>query len=176
VFPKSFWQPSLSLKRKLKMKQKITDIKDESTGLFLHEFDLVEIHNWNIFRIKPKQKQPIGIGYIKWDSDYHKWDFVMMVGHEIEDEFNKWRTSPKKIGTVLSVNPLIYTITDKKVFAWMNTRAELKSYLLYHKYKASKEIMEERNKLFGFTENKDNINKIKKEMEQLKNGNHKTQQ
>ena len=65
----------------------------------IYEGDIVELHNWGI-----KDNIKIGTAVVEWNEQFHKWDFTMIDGDYIDDEYDMWRTTPKVIGNIFD-NP-----------------------------------------------------------------------
>jgi len=75
---------------------KISDIVDSwvekgQEAKFIKEFDVVALHNWGTY------SQIIGIAVVIWDRESHGWDYHMIAGNLIEDNYDKWRQCPRVI-------------------------------------------------------------------------------
>ncbi len=64
--------------------------------VLLKEGDVVLLHNWGF----NNSDEVIGVAFLYWDKEYHGWDFGMIAGYEVEDNYDKWRQCPRIIGNI----------------------------------------------------------------------------
>ena len=70
----------------------------------IFEGDVVELHNWGI----RSNEEIIWISEIYWDTEYNQWDFKMIDWEYIDDQYGRWRQSPKIIWNIYE-NPNLLT-------------------------------------------------------------------
>ena len=84
---------------------RISDIKDMwNNEELIKEGDIVLLHNWGW----DNSDQIIGVAKVVYDTEYHAWSFEMIAGNYIESSYDRWRQSPRVIGSVSE------GITDKE--------------------------------------------------------------
>ena len=63
---------------------------------FLKECDIVTLHNWG------STSEVIAIAVVSYDTQYHQWNMDAIAGNSVDDRYDLFRTSPKKIGEVVN--------------------------------------------------------------------------
>ena len=107
------------------------------------------LHNWG------GNSEVIGVAYLYWDNEYHRWVFNNIAGDCIEGNYDRWRQYPMKIGHISCVSDLRgvngvvideftkHVLTDKSYEKW---DGNWNAFLEAEKKKAEKAFIKKRIK------------------------------
>ena len=156
-----------------------SDLKIGGEPEYLMEGDLVLLHNWG------NNSEVIGVAYLYWDEEGHRWDFNNIAGNWIESSYDRWRQSPKKIGHISQVSDLrgindvtideftCHTLIDESYEKWDGNWS---GFLKKEKKKADKAFIEKRIKRIKrikssinkkIKDNKKELAELEKELKEL---------